>query len=58
VWYLAWVFLWTLIFRGLLSLGVRLMARWFPDTIGASSEFERYGWWIGLILGALVAGVL
>jgi hypothetical protein len=57
VWYLAWVFLWTLVFRGLLSLGVKLMARWWPETMDALRELERYGWWIGLVFGALVASV-
>jgi hypothetical protein len=55
VWYLAWVFLWTVVVRGLLSLGVRLVARRWPDTIGALSEAERCGWWISLVMGALLA---
>lgn len=54
--YLAWALLWTFAFRGLLSLGVRLMARWWPDTIESLNEFERYGWWISLVVGAMLAG--
>lgn len=56
VWYLAWVFLLTLLIRGLLSLGVRLMARRWPDVVGTLNEFERYGWWFSLIVGSLLAG--
>ena len=55
VWYLAWVFLWTMVVRGFLALGVRAMSRKWPDTMGSLGEFERYGWWISLIVGALLA---
>ncbi len=55
VWYVAWVFLWTIVVRGALSLGVRFLARRLPDTIGVLNEVERYGWWISLVLGAVIA---
>jgi len=55
VWYVVWVFFWTIVIRGLLALGVKFMVRWWPDTLGALSEAERYGWWISLILGAMIA---
>jgi hypothetical protein len=55
VWYVAWVFLWTIVVRGVLALGVRFLARRLPDTIGALNEVERYGWWISLVLGAMIA---
>ena len=55
VWYVAWVFLWTIVIRGLLALGVKFMARRWPETLGALNEMERYGWWISLVMGAMIA---
>lgn len=58
VWYLLWAFFLTIIIRGLISLGVKILIRRWPDTLETLHEFERYGWWISLVLGALLASLL
>jgi hypothetical protein len=55
IWYMAWVLLFTVVVRGGLQLGVRYMVRCVPDTSEAMKEVERYGWWISLVLGAMIA---
>lgn len=56
--YLSLVGLLTILWRGLLRVGVNLMARRVPGTVGFMTEVERYGWWIALALGAVMAAAV
>ena len=54
VWFLVTMAIWTLLVRLLLSGGVKLLGRFWSDTLPALKEIERYGWWISLVFGAIV----
>jgi len=55
VWYLTRVFLLTLLARGALALFAQFVGRQWPETVGALAEVAKYGWWISLVVGALLA---
>jgi len=58
IWYLAWVFLLTVAIRGALHMVVGVWIRRVPEMVGPLQDVERYGWWLSLVLAAVVSAAV